>query len=59
MFMNNDRNFDAKMATELAALAAMSDADIDTSDIPEVDERFWAEAVRGRFYKPKEPLDGA
>lgn len=37
---------------ELAWLAAMSDEDIDFSDIPALDEKFWANAVRGKFYRP-------
>lgn len=35
---------------ELSRLAAMSDDEIDTSDIPEV--RDWSGAERGRFYRP-------
>ena len=35
---------------ELAAVQAMADANIDTSDIPEVTD--WSGAVRGRFYRP-------
>jgi uncharacterized protein (DUF4415 family) len=35
---------------ELAALAAMPDDTIDTSDIPEVTD--WSNAVRGKFYRP-------
>ena len=34
---------------ELAALAAMSDAEIDTSDIPEVTD--WSNAKRGVIYR--------
>jgi uncharacterized protein (DUF4415 family) len=37
---------------ELSALAAMSDDQIDTSDIPELPLSAWKEAVRGRFYRP-------
>jgi uncharacterized protein (DUF4415 family) len=37
---------------ELAALAALPDSEIDYSDIPPLDEAFWKNAVRGRFYKP-------
>jgi uncharacterized protein (DUF4415 family) len=37
---------------ELAVLAQMDDSDIDTSDIPPLSEVQWANAVRGRFYKP-------
>jgi uncharacterized protein (DUF4415 family) len=40
---------------ELAALVALRDEDIDTSDIPEV--RDWSKAVVGKFYRPiKEPV---
>jgi hypothetical protein len=35
---------------EIAALAAMPDDAIDFSDIPEVNEKFWANAVRNPFY---------
>jgi uncharacterized protein (DUF4415 family) len=37
---------------ELAALAAMPDDKIDTSDIPELPPNAWKDAVRGRFYRP-------
>ena len=37
---------------ELAALAAMPDDQIDTSDIPELPPSAWKDAVRGRFYRP-------
>ena len=37
-------------AEELAALAALPDEEIDTSDIPEITE--WSKAVVGRFYRP-------
>ena len=39
-----------KAAEELAALAAMPDEEIDTSDIPEIID--WSKAVVGRFYRP-------
>ncbi len=39
-----------KAAEELAALAAMTDDEIDTSDIPEITD--WSKAVVGRFYRP-------
>ena len=39
-----------KTAEELAALAAMPDEEIDTSDIPEIID--WSKAVVGRFYRP-------
>ncbi len=37
---------------ELAALAALPDDQIDTSDIPELPPSAWKNAVRGRFYRP-------
>jgi uncharacterized protein (DUF4415 family) len=39
------------LAAELAALEAMADDTIDTSEMPEV--RDWSGAQRGQFYKPK------
>jgi uncharacterized protein (DUF4415 family) len=42
---------DAQRA-ELSRLAAMKDDDIDFSDIPPLTETFWANAVRGKFYRP-------
>lgn len=39
-------------ATELAALAALPDDAVDTSDIPELAEDFWKDAKRGVFYRP-------
>ena len=41
-----------KQNRELAALAALPDDRIDTSDIPELPPRAWKDAVRGRFYRP-------
>ena len=35
---------------DLAALEALPDEDIDTSDIPEGTD--WSDAVRGEFYRP-------
>ncbi len=37
---------------EIAALAEMSDKDIDYSDIPATTDEDWVGAVRGRFYRP-------
>jgi len=37
---------------KLEKLATLPDEQIDTSDIPELSEAQWAEAVRGRFYRP-------
>ena len=39
-----------KANEELAALAAMPDEEVDTSDIPEITD--WSKAVVGRFYRP-------
>lgn len=36
----------------LEALAKRSDGEIDCSDIPELDENFWKNAVQNPFYKP-------
>lgn len=36
----------------LDALAERPDAEIDYSDIPNLPEEFWQNAVRGRFYRP-------
>jgi uncharacterized protein (DUF4415 family) len=41
-----------KLKAELATLAARSDADVDYSEIPPLTATFWADAARGRFYKP-------
>jgi uncharacterized protein (DUF4415 family) len=37
---------------EIAALEAMPDADIDTSDIPSLGEQFWQTAEANPFYRP-------
>jgi uncharacterized protein (DUF4415 family) len=42
---------------ELAALSALPDDQIDTSDIPELPATAWKDAVRGKFYRPvKQPV---
>jgi uncharacterized protein (DUF4415 family) len=41
-----------KQKSELAKLAARSEDQIDYSDIPPLQDAFWSDAVRGRFYKP-------
>jgi uncharacterized protein (DUF4415 family) len=47
----------AKQKRQLEALAALPDAQIDTSDIPELPPEAWKDAVRGRFYRPvKQPI---
>ena len=49
------KKIDKKTSKEIAALASMRDAKIDTSDIPE--RKDWRGAVVGRFYRPiKEPV---
>jgi len=51
------RALTAKQKRELAALAALPDDQIDTSDIPELPPGAWKDAVRGRFYRPvKQPI---
>ena len=42
----------ARQKRELAAIAALPDHLIDTSDIPELPPSAWKDAVRGRFYRP-------
>jgi len=46
------KDLTAKQKRELAALAARSEDQIDTSDIPELPPAAWRDAVRGRFYRP-------
>jgi uncharacterized protein (DUF4415 family) len=37
---------------EIAALKSRSEADVDTTDIPELTEEFWRNAVRNPYFKP-------
>jgi uncharacterized protein (DUF4415 family) len=46
------RALTTRQKRELAALAALPDCQIDTSDIPELPPGAWKNAVRGRFYRP-------
>ena len=46
------RTLTPRQKRELAALAALPDDQIDTSDIPELPPGAWKNAVRGRFYRP-------
>jgi uncharacterized protein (DUF4415 family) len=46
------QSLSARQKRELAALAAMPDDQIDTSDIPELPAGAWKDAIRGRFYRP-------
>ncbi len=48
----NAAKFTTKQKRELAALAALPDNRIDTTDIPELPASAWKDAVRGRFYRP-------
>jgi uncharacterized protein (DUF4415 family)/uncharacterized DUF497 family protein len=41
-----------KQKAELAALSARPESEIDFSDIPELTENLWKNAVRGKYYKP-------
>ena len=45
---------DAQKA-EIEALAAMPEEQIDTSDIPPLDDTFWKDAVRSRSTSPPRP----
>lgn len=42
----------ATQKRDLAALAALPDDRIDTSEIPELPVSAWKDAIRGRFYRP-------
>ena len=42
----------AKQRAETAALQAMRDSEVDSSDHPELTPEFWQNAVRNPFYKP-------
>jgi uncharacterized protein (DUF4415 family) len=42
----------AAQRRRLAKLAQMPDSAIDFSDIPELTEKFWRNAVRNPFYRP-------
>jgi len=48
--MSKDTKLTQAQQKELAALAAMPDEDIDTSDIPERTD--WAGVEIGKFYRP-------
>ena len=42
-----------KLRREAEKLAAMPDDTIDLSDIPEATEKFWKNAIRNPFYRPR------
>jgi uncharacterized protein (DUF4415 family) len=48
-----DARLTEKDKRELAKLAAMPDDTIDLSDIPEATEKFWKNAVRNPWYRPR------
>ena len=50
--LNNLPALTAAQKAELAALRQKSDEEIDCSNIPPLDETFWANAVRNPFYRP-------
>lgn len=41
-----------RQRAELTRLGKLSDSDIDFSDIPRLNEKFWKNAVRNPFFKP-------
>ena len=48
----SDRPLTAAPKRRLAKLAARPDSSIDFSDLPELTEKFWQNAVRNPFYRP-------
>ncbi|MBN6742539.1 BrnA antitoxin family protein [Acidithiobacillus sp. MC6.1] len=50
--LNNLPPLTDERKAELRALSEMPDSEIDTSDIPPLDEAFWKQAVRNPFYRP-------
>ena len=47
-----DIHLSAKQKRRLKKLAQRPDSEIDFSDIPELTEKFWRNAVRNPFYRP-------
>ncbi len=53
----SNKTYSREQLEELAKLEAMSDDDIDTTDIPEAPEENWQLARRGNLYRPiKQPV---
>ena len=50
--LNNLPPLTAEQKAELKALAERPDSEIDTSDIPPLDDAFWKNAIPNPFYKP-------
>ncbi len=48
----SDVRLGAKQERQLRKLAQRPDSEIDFSDIPELTEKFWRNAVRNPFYRP-------
>jgi len=48
-----DYRLSAKQKRELEELAAMPDSSIDFSDIPPLTEKFWKNAIRNPWYRPR------
>ena len=48
-----DGKLTAKQIQELRRLAARPDSEIDLSDIPEATEKFWKNAIRNPWYRPR------
>ena len=47
-----DEVLTARQKREIAALAAMPEESVDTSDIPALPPGAWKDAVRGEWYRP-------
>ncbi|HKV60642.1 MAG TPA: BrnA antitoxin family protein [Candidatus Acidoferrum sp.] len=47
-----DARLTAKEVRRLKKIAQRPDSEIDLSDIPELTEKFWRNAVRNPFYRP-------
>jgi len=48
----SDSRLTAARKHRLKALSQRPDEEIDTSDIPELTEKFWRNAIRNPFYRP-------
>ena len=48
----SDSQISSKRRARLAKLARQPDSAIDLSEIPELTERFWRNAIRNPFYRP-------
>jgi len=48
-----DHRLSEKDKRELRKLAALPESEIDLSDIPEATEKFWKNAIRNPWYRPR------